>query len=52
MSEDAIPGITGIHLSVTVTDLEASLAWYHGSVGRCARAHCSRQATAKGLVDD
>lgn len=28
MSEDAIPGITGIHLSVTVTDLEASLAWY------------------------
>ena len=29
MSEDAAPGITGIHhFSVTVTDLDASLAWY------------------------
>ena len=29
MSEDAPPGITGIHhFSVTVTDIEASLAWY------------------------
>ena len=29
MSEDAAPGITGIHhFSITVTDLEASLAWY------------------------
>ena len=29
MSEDAAPGITAIHhFSVTVTDLEASLAWY------------------------
>ena len=29
MSDDAAPGITGIHhFSVTVCDLEASLAWY------------------------
>jgi catechol 2,3-dioxygenase-like lactoylglutathione lyase family enzyme len=29
MSEDAAPGITGIHhFSITVTDLDASLAWY------------------------
>ena len=29
MSEDAAPGITGIHhFSVTVTDLDTSLAWY------------------------
>ena len=29
MSEDAAPGITGIHhFSVTVTDLDASMAWY------------------------
>jgi glyoxylase I family protein len=29
MSEDTAPGITGIHhFSMTVTDLEASLAWY------------------------
>lgn len=29
MNEDATPGIMGIHhLSITVTNLEASLAWY------------------------
>ena len=34
MSEDAPPGITGIHhFSVTVTDIEASLAWYQRLLG-------------------
>src|SRR5215218_1666014 len=33
-SEHAIPGITGIHhISVTVTDLEASLDWYQRLLG-------------------
>jgi glyoxylase I family protein len=33
-SENAIPGITGIHhISVTVTDLEASLDWYQRLLG-------------------
>ncbi len=34
MSQDAPPGITGIHhFSVTVTDIEASLAWYQRLLG-------------------
>ncbi len=34
MSEDAPPGITGIHhFSVTVSDIEASLAWYQRLLG-------------------
>ena len=34
MSEGAAPGITGIHhISVTVTDIEASLAWYQRLLG-------------------
>ena len=34
MSKDAPPGITGIHhFSVTVTDIEASLAWYQRLLG-------------------
>jgi hypothetical protein len=34
VSEPATPGITGIHhFSVTVTDLEASLAWYQRLLG-------------------
>ena len=34
MTEDAPPGITGIHhFSVTVTDIEASLAWYQRLLG-------------------
>jgi len=34
MSQDAAPGITGIHhFSITVTDLEASLAWYQRLLG-------------------
>ncbi|UUO01435.1 VOC family protein [Mycolicibacterium novocastrense] len=33
MSDD-VPGITGIHhISITVTDLEASLAWYQRLLG-------------------
>ena len=29
MSDDTVPGITGIHhFSVTVRDIEASVAWY------------------------
>ena len=34
MTEDAPPAITGIHhFSVTVTDIEASLAWYQRLLG-------------------
>jgi glyoxylase I family protein len=34
MSDAAVPGIAGIHhLSITVTDLEASLAWYQRLLG-------------------
>ena len=34
MSEDAVPRIAGIHhFSITVTDLEASLAWYQRLLG-------------------
>jgi glyoxylase I family protein len=34
MSDDTAPGITGIHhFSITVTDLEASLAWYQRLLG-------------------
>lgn len=33
-SQHAAPGVTGIHhLSITVTDLEASLAWYQRLLG-------------------
>ena len=33
-SETAAPGVTGIHhFSITVTDLEASLAWYQRLLG-------------------
>ena len=39
MSQDAAPGITGIHhFSITVTDVEASLAWYQRLLGRRPRA--------------
>src|SRR5580658_2993588 len=34
MTEDAAPGITGIHhVSATVTDVEASVAWYQRLFG-------------------
>jgi glyoxylase I family protein len=34
VSDDAAPGVTGIHhFSVTVTDIEASLAWYQRVLG-------------------
>lgn len=34
MSERPVPGVTGIHhFSITVTDLEASLAWYQRLLG-------------------
>ena len=34
MSEPAVPAISGIHhLSLTVRDLEASLAWYQRAAG-------------------
>ncbi|WP_099039278.1 VOC family protein [Mycobacterium neglectum] len=34
MSEQGNPGVTGIHhFSITVTDLEASLAWYQRLLG-------------------
>jgi catechol 2,3-dioxygenase-like lactoylglutathione lyase family enzyme len=34
MSEGAAPGVTGIHhFSVTVTDIETSLAWYQRLLG-------------------
>jgi catechol 2,3-dioxygenase-like lactoylglutathione lyase family enzyme len=34
MSQDSAPSITGIHhVSITVTDLEASLAWYAKVLG-------------------
>jgi catechol 2,3-dioxygenase-like lactoylglutathione lyase family enzyme len=34
MSEHAVPAVTGIHhLSLTVSDLEASLAWYERLLG-------------------
>jgi catechol 2,3-dioxygenase-like lactoylglutathione lyase family enzyme len=34
VSETAAPGVTGIHhFSITVTDLEASLAWYQRLLG-------------------
>ncbi|BBY79497.1 VOC family protein [Mycolicibacterium pulveris] len=34
MTESAAPAITGIHhISITVTDLEASLAWYQRLLG-------------------
>lgn len=34
MSQDAAPAIAGIHhVSITVTDLEASLAWYEKVLG-------------------
>ena len=34
MSDHAAPGITGIHhISVTVTDIEASLDWYQRLLG-------------------
>ena len=34
MSNDAAPAITGIHhISITVTDIEASLAWYERVLG-------------------
>ena len=34
MADDSGPGITGIHhVSITVTDLEASLAWYQRLLG-------------------
>ena len=35
MSELAVPAITGIHhISLTVSDIEASLAWYQRLLAR------------------
>jgi catechol 2,3-dioxygenase-like lactoylglutathione lyase family enzyme len=55
VSEDNAPGITGIHhISVTATDLEASLAWYE-RVFRAQRvpmkfAHYEREDTGYGVL--
>lgn len=55
MNEDTAPGITGIHhLSLTVTDIEASLDWYQ----RLLRAdrvptrfpHYEREETGYGVL--
>ncbi|MFB6675076.1 VOC family protein [Streptomyces sp. NPDC056390] len=55
MSEENAPGVTGIHhLSLTVTDIEASLAWYQ----RLLRAdrvpskfpHVEREETGYGVL--
>jgi glyoxylase I family protein len=55
MSEDSAPGITGIHhFSVTVRDLEASVAWYQ-RVFRADRVpltfpHYEREDTGYGVL--
>jgi glyoxylase I family protein len=55
MSEDNAPAITGIHhFSITVTDLEASLAWYQRVF--CAQRlpmqfpHYEREHTGYGVL--
>ncbi len=55
MSDDAAPGITGIHhLSLTVRDIEASIAWYQ-RVFRANRLpltfpHYDREDTGYGVL--
>ena len=58
VSEHASPGVTGIHhFSITVTDLEASLAWYQRLLGAdrvpMKFPHYDREDTGYGelLVD-